>query len=594
MARGYRAREDGLFEVETPGLGFVPVHWGEDQLRAQGLEPMAPPEGRQAFVGDTPQAPSAPPAGGQARAQAPESRLDAGKPSTMAGDFSRYLETSGGFTPAEEFPANFRDDLGATPGVRDLLKDKKPSDLILEGATDKLPEKAPPTSKSGPKTEPYRPGGGAQMAAGGGGPGRRRYHTSKARDQRVAFRVDKGPQLDPENEELRSEAEIDTRLAMQQEADREEQRAGERVEQFESRVLAPLEKQISADEIKLDRMRQDYAKRQREIDDERAAIDKLEVDPNRLFSEKGAWASVLAGISILAGGALQGLQGRGDNPGLTAVNNAIDRDIQLQKDQYARRREGLQAKETAFERLVEKYGNPEMAEAELRNRQSSLAEAWAKHHMMKGASEDVQLNLQKAFNDRDLARVEERRQLDQAFGDRITEQWQHIPAQTVQVGGSRPIKQKDRALAVVLPGGKVKFGRSDVDARAAREKITAGVHLSNLLGNVKAMVERGKGDRLWWDENRGNIQANMTAIAATYKDSEKLGTFDAGVERLLSQGVGDPSALLSWDDATIAKLEENQRLQQAKIDNISNYELDDTPDSITPGAGSTFRAESDR
>lgn len=585
MARGYRARDDGLFEVETPGLGFVPVHWGEDQLRAQGLEPMAPPEGRLAFVGDTPQAPSAPAAGGQARTQAPESRLDAGKPSTVAGEFSRYLETPGGFTPAEEYPANFRDDLGATPGVRELLKDKKPSDLILEGATDKLPEKAPPTGKSGPKTEPYRPGGGGQMAAGGGGPGRPRYHTSKARDQRVAYRVDKGPQLDPENEELRSEAEIDTRLAMQKEADREEQRAGERVEQFENRVLAPLEKQISADEIKLDRMRQDYAKRQREIDDERAAIDKLEVDPNRLFAERGAWASVLAGISILAGGALQGLQGRGDNPGLTAVNNAIDRDIQLQKDQYARRREGLQAKETAFERLVEKYGNPEMAEAELRNRQSSLAEAWAKHHMMKGASEDVQLNLQKAFNERDLARVEERRQLDQAFGDKISEQWQHIPAQTTQVGGARALKPEQRERKVRIDGRE-----GFVVAANAREKVQESVntfdHLDQMLAEYQALAtdpELGPNDR---KKALGALKERLGPSMAVLQGQ---GAMSEGERANVDNGLGSPEDMVNITDAK-ARVDATRRFFRTKRDGIVSSQVYQDPDATTPWQGAAPRS----
>jgi hypothetical protein len=594
VARSYRARDDGLFEVETPGLGYVPVHWGEDQLRAQGLEPLAPPEGRQAFVGDTPQAPSS--AGGQERPAVPESRADVSSgPGTMAGDFSRYLETPGGETPAEEFPASFKGS-SQSPNVSRLFEGKSASDLVLEGGRDKISEGDKAVDRKGPKTEAYRPGGaGSQNLSGGegGGAGRARYATTKARDVRAAYRVDKGPQLDPENEALRSEAEIDTRLSMQERADREERRALQNVEQYESRVLAPMQRQISTDELKLDRMRQEYAKRQEQIDREREAVDKLEVNPNEVF-EGREWAAVLAGLSILAGGALQGFQGRGDNPGLTAVNNAIDRSVQLQKDKIARRREGLAGKETALEKLMATYGNPEMAEAELRNRMSSLAEAWAKRHLMQGAAEDVQANLQQAFNERDLARVEERRQLDQAFGDRVSEQWQHVPAQTYQVGGQRPIPKEARNQAVVFPGGKVKYARGTGAAEKLQKTVADNAAMSGLLGDVVALVERGKGDRLWWDENRGRIQAVMTDVAAKYKSANELGTYDNGVAQLIDKGVGQPDSILGWDDAMVAKLRENQRLNQKNIETVDSYHTDDDWRTVTPGAGSRFQAESDR
>lgn len=584
MARGYRARDDGLFEVETPGLGFVPVHWGEDQLRAQGLEPLAPPEGRLAFTGDTP-IETAPSAGGQEAPRAPESRLDAGRPGTVAGEFSRYLETTGGETPAEEFPANFRDDRGATPAVRSLLEGKSASDLVLEGGRDKIADGERPVDKKGPRTEAYRPGGAGSVNLAGDAAGRPRYSTTKARDVRSAWRVDKGPQLDPENEEFRSEAEIDTRLNMQQRADREEERALRNVEEYEKRVLAPQARQVSTDELKLDRMRQEYARRQKEIDTERAAVDKLEVDPNRLFNEKGAWASVLAGISILAGGALQGLQGRGSNPGLDAVNAAIDRDVQLQKEKYARRREGLREKETAFERLMNTYGNPEMAEAELRNRQSALAEAWAKRHAMKSGAEDVQLNLQQAFADRDLARVEERRQLDQAFGDRISEQWQHVPAQTVQVGGPRALKPEQRERMVRVDG-KTGF----VVAGNAREKVQESVntfdHLDQMLAEYQALAtnpDLGPNDR------KRALGALKERLGPSMAVLQGQGAMSEGERANVDNGLGSPEDMVNITDAK-ARVDATRRFFRTKRDGVVSSQVYQDPDATTPWQGAAPRS----
>ncbi len=584
MARGYRARDDGLFEVETPGLGFVPVHWGEDQLRAQGLEPLAPPPDRLAFMGDTP-IDQAPAAGGQEAPRAPESRLDAGRPSTVAGEFGRYLETPGGETPAEEFPANFRDDRGATPAVRSLLEGKSASDLVLEGGREKIADADQPVAKKGPRTEEYRPGGAgsANLSSGGGG-GRPRYATTKARDVKAAWRVDKGPQLDPENEEFRSEAEIDTRLNMQERADREEERALRNVEEYEKRVLAPQARQISADELKLDRMRQEYAKRQKEIDTERAAIDKLEVDPNRIFAEKGAWASVLAGISILAGGALQGLQGRGNNPGLDAVNAAIDRDVQLQKEKYARRREGLREKETAYERLMNTYGNPEMAEAELRNRQASLAEAWAKRHAMQSGAEDVQANLQQAFNDRDLARVEERRQLDQAFGDRISEQWQHVPGQTVQVGGPRPIKSEERERMVRLPDGSWGFVRDKADKKAVQEQLTSG---SNVVAGLAKLDRVMNDSTITGDAKNAEAQSIAAGLALDIKNAEQAGALDAGTQEIVGKMISNPSEFFTPNAG--ARIKAASERQRSKMNSIMRDYTHRDPGATTDvvGAGPT-------
>jgi hypothetical protein len=582
MARGYRAREDGLFEVETPGLGFVPVHWGEDQLRAQGLEPLAPPSGRLAFFGDTPQS-AAPAAGGQAHEAAPAVRADvepgpAGWSEDEAMDAVRRVAEGGGQKDMQDALVRH---ISGPPGAHSRPEERGGSRFEqLTKLSEKVANKEEP--QKGPKTEAYRPGASSGQSSGAGAP---RYATTKARDVKAAWRVDKGPQLDPENEEFRSEAEIDTRLNMQERADREEERALRNVEEYEKRVLAPQARQISTDELKLDRMRQEYARRQKEIDDERAAVDKLEVDPNRIFAEKGAWASVLAGISILAGGALQGLQGRGSNPGLDAVNAAIDRDVQLQKEKYARRREGLREKETAYERLMNTYGNPEMAEAELRNRQASLAEAWAKRHAMQSGAEDVQANLQQAFNERDLARVEERRQLDQAFGDRISEQWQHVPAQTYQVGGQRALKPEARERMVRIDG-KTGF----VVAGNARDKVQESVnnfdHMDQMLAEYEALASNpdlGPNDR------KRAAEALKERLGATMAVAQGQGAMSDGERENVAKGLGSPEDMVNITDAK-ARIETTRRFFRTKRDGIVSSQVYQDPDATTPWQGAAPRS----
>lgn len=581
MARSYRAREDGLFEVETPGVGFMPVHWDEDELQAAGFEP---DPGRTAFVGDTPQQPGPP-------APPPEAT---DVPTEVPGAVSyqdwqrqRIEDALGVREPtlnpaeqlrAEEASARLRGGPHGEAGP-ELLQGVSASDLVLP--SDLQPKRTKGEGKgktTGPRTETYVPGGEASPE-GDTAARRPRYVTTKARDVKTAWRVDKGPQLDPENEEYRSEAEIDTRLGMQEQADREERRAGERAEQYESRVLAPMERQVSADELRVERLRREYAARQAQIDEERKAVDALEVDPTRVFSDKGAWASVLAGISIIAGGMLQGFQGRSNNPGLDAVNNAIDRDIQLQKDAIAKRERGLQAKETELERLTALYGSPEMAEAELRNRQMALAEAWAKHHVMKGAAEDVQLNLQKAFADRDLARVQERRELDQAFGDRVSEQWQHVPAQTVQVGGARAPKPEERKRMVTLPDGRRVFAVDEQVGRKAQEQLKVDARIASA---AKRLIHLRKQPGAKTDpELRGQIEGAAADLFIVLKSGANLGTLDKGSLDFRGEWTGDPNAIIDMGGAE-AKLREVARAAEGRINDTITYDLYADPGATTP------------
>lgn len=543
MAR-YRPLSDGLFEVET-SAGRIPVPSTEAELQALGYVP----DERTAFN------PFQPESGGQ----------------TPIGDDRRLV--SDALSPYQNQPT--------PPG---------PLPQLISPTTEQQKVEAKKAfdaaeAKKEAEADPFKPKTATIDLGEGPAPvdNRPRYATTKAKDVRGSFQVKKAKDIDPDDLEALDNARIDQKLAIQSRGDIEAARA-ERLGEVADRALAAQERQVGQEEIKLAQMRKEYARRQAIIDDERAEIDELKVDPDQVFSgDTGAIARVFAGISIIAGGALQGAKGLGSNPGLDAVTDAIDRNVQHQKEQIARRRQGLGGKETELERLMATYGNPEVAERELRNRQLALASAYAKRQTM-NSSDDVRANVEASFADLDRQSAEERMAINQASQDDIVENWVHVLGRTFQVGGQAPVKEKDREIAVTLPGGGVKYARDPVQAREAQSRISAGAFIHDRLDELKAAVAKGRTDRLWWNENRGRIQATMVSVMAKAKEKDALGTLDAGVERLIEKGYGSPDAILAWDDATVGKLNANQSLIQKEIQNVIDYRLDNSPQSLTPGS----------
>lgn len=183
---------------------------------------------------------------------------------------------------------------------------------------------------------------------------------------------------------------------------------------------------IRAQERRNVAMRADYEQRQAQIDRERASIDNSQVNPDRLFQNKGNWARALAGVQVLAGGLLMGLQKRGSNPGLDAINGAIDRDVQEQKESLARRRQGLAGRESELERLTKIYGNPAAAEAELRDRKRALIQAYATQSAGNAGAAELPDTLKATFAQWNAEAAEGQAQRKAQLGDQVVSQYKRV------------------------------------------------------------------------------------------------------------------------------------------------------------------------
>jgi hypothetical protein len=77
-----------------------------------------------------------------------------------------------------------------------------------------------------------------------------------------------------------------------------------------------------------------------QIDELRESISSFEVDPDRIWKEKGTGAKVVAAIGAALGAMGSALTG-GPNAALSIIENAIDRDVQAQRDELGKRMRGM-------------------------------------------------------------------------------------------------------------------------------------------------------------------------------------------------------------------------------------------------------------
>lgn len=562
MARTFRSRADGLFEVETPGVGFMPVHFGADELRSHGFVPYQ----------------------GATASNDGEESADAVEAASMGGvgnvpDVPREVPGASGGAGPGVAPGAWNPSMGGAPpqSMPNTGAEGAPSDV--EAQTPTPPEARAPAEQRAPvRTKPLS-AAGAGGQRGAGGMGRPTYSTTKARDQRVGFRIEKGPEIDPDNEAAASDARIDRRMVEQELADKAGERGKRDAKFFQDEVVSPLERQVSAQEIKAQQIRQDFEKRQGEIDAERKAVDKLEVNPRQIWEDE-PWAAVLAAMSMIAGGALMARQGRSSNPAADLIQRAMDQNIDVQKHKIATKREGLRDKETELERLTKIMGSPELAEAELRTRQQALVQAWAKKNMMADASDDVQQNLRAHWATEDEALANERRNIDLQFGDRVTEEHRYIPAQTVQVGGRRPLKPDERKRKVQIDGQEG-FVVSDAQQRPVQEQIDTLGFLGEQLGEYRRIAA----DTSLGPEEKKKALASMKRnIGTTASVAQGQGAMAVEEIKGLDETLGQPEDLIGATENDLARIGATQNFYQGKRQRIIQSNVYQDPDATTPFA----------
>lgn len=547
----YRELQPGLYELDTPA-GKLPVTTSEHELRAAGHVPEAlAPSGGSGGAGNVP----APPTGfGGSPAQKLDQDVVEGAPSD----------------PAKQKLSSNAEVVNMTKETRPLAAGEQPGKGVRGGGDVKDVDVE---------------GGGA-----GAGQPRARYAKVGGKDIRAGYTVKKSG-LTAEQvqaaEDAEADASIDRKLAAQELSDNQ----GSRVEAVSAEMGRQLRREgiaIREQEERNRRRAEDFERRQRAIDEERARVEALEVKPEAFGFERGDMAGIIGGLAILAAG-VAGPQYGGRNLAKEAIDKNISDKVAAQRFAWERAREGLHDKENEFSRLVQIYGTPQQAEDELRDRMRMMVQGLGQKMATDAKATDAAANLKMQFSDWDDHRAQSRLEREQALADQTTEQWAYQPERVIQIGGPRPMKPDERERAVRLPNGQYVYARTKADAEKVQTQLTSGNAVLDGLGKLKSVMSDGQP---WDPEKRGRAQAIAAALALDIKNADQAGALDKGTQEIVTAMTSDPNDL--FNPAAVSRIDAATERQKGKTSGLVRDYLHVDPEATTPVSSArpqTVRAE---
>lgn len=107
---------------------------------------------------------------------------------------------------------------------------------------------------------------------------------------------------------------------------------------------------------------QELADRQQDFDEASQQISRTAINPNQFWQSRSTGQRIFAMIGMGLGGFIQGATGRA-NPAMDIINQAIDRDINAQIQNYGIQRDRVNGRQTAFSLAMQKYNNVDAARA---------------------------------------------------------------------------------------------------------------------------------------------------------------------------------------------------------------------------------------
>jgi hypothetical protein len=603
MAATYRPLDDGGFLVDTPA-GQLRTALSENALRSAGLVPYqgatAGVHGLSFATGDAPSAPA--PAAADVPPPNPDAQGAISYQDWQRARIDDVVKPYLGFrkqqlNPAERlrlgqsaermqsgpqlevgpevFARALKEGSGEMVTAESLRADREDARAVNEPVAGGKPG----TLRDGSTVEDLDLAG--EVANGRAAPPPARYIKTGGRDIRAGFQVQKSGIDDAEREALKeglAENEVDQRLGMLGQAERDEAAARQRARDFDRNEFAATQEALKAQRERTQWINTEFAKKQQEIQRDRQAIEKLEISPTKVYEDEGAWLRIAAVVSMIAGGALQARRG-GKNEGLAAVNDIIHDSMDAQRDNLAKRERGVQAKENALGQLASLYGSPEVAEAELRRRQLDYAQAYAKKFALETGSQEVMARVEQTFAERDRERLLENAKLDQELRDRVTESWQYLPEKVVQVGGGAQ-KPKSLDRMVVLQDGTRLWARTTTQANEVQGKVTTGENIISTLQKMKKLATDGTLTDL---QKRAEYEALKQDIDADINVQKGQGAMGVEEAARMTNLTGDPSVVLNPQNVT--RLDVAIRQQSGRRNALVRGYLHADPDGMAPALG---------
>lgn len=588
----YSPRPDGLVNVDIGGGRVLPM--AESQAQAGGAT-LAPPSIQELYGTPRQPLPNLPPDTGALPPQfAAGASLPPPAPPQMSPEqFRAQLAPPASHAPAPEslVPAQFGGrPRAAQPDYSPLDVPEPPHPSPGEAGTD-----ASGLTRIDPRSADQGLSPQAQFFGAGQAPGRV-VQTSKGGDIRASFVRKPGEELAPGVKEYAGS------LNPQELASKRETLVTNAAIAHDNATASMLDATRQAEselEAQRAQVAQNRAALQQKLDivdrREREAADATPQTRREVLQSRGALAGVMSGLSIVLGGYVQGLRG-GENPGLKIVNDAIESEISSQRAKWEAAKDKIGMARSDFGQAMQLYGDPNMAEADMRMRALTLAANMANGYKAQGENQEWLANQQQVTQQLQAqAAAEKQKWKTLADGQVLQENYVYKPPTFGQIGGVPKLTKEQREQMkdarerlIRVPGGSYYYSKNPAHTQALQDKITAASNTLDAFNQIKARLPRGGGPVT--DPNvRKEIEAIQDRALSSLSASEAQGVVTKADAERASATLSDINALITDGGAGLKATESVVR------NNMEATIRDNTfadPDAVTPskvGAASTFK-----
>lgn len=356
-------------------------------------------------------------------------------------------------------------------------------------------------------------------------------------------------------------------------------------------------------EAQIEEQRQQVAKNRAILQQKTDIIDRRQKEAesatpqtrDEVLKSRGAVAGVLAGISIALGGYLQGMRG-GENPGLKIVNDSIESEISSQRAKWEAMKDKIGAARSDFGHAMQLYGDPNMAEADMRMRSWQLAANMSAAHKAQGDNAEWLANQQQLTQQMvGNAAAEKQKWKNLADGQVVQENYQYHAPTFAQVGGppklnkdQREQMKEARERQIRLPDGNYAYAVNPAHVRTIQDKITAASNTLDAFGQIRSLLPKGGGPVT--DPNvRKKIEAIQDRALSSLSASESQGVVTKADAERASATLSDINAIITDGGAGL------QATESVVRNNMDATIRDNTyadPDATTPtrgGKATTFQ-----
>jgi hypothetical protein len=302
-----------------------------------------------------------------------------------------------------------------------------------------------------------------------------------------------------------------------------------------------------------------------------------------VWGSKGNLGRGLAVLSAVLGGLA------GNNNGWNMVKQSVDDAVDDDKTKWERASRLNISAHNDFERAMTLYGDPEMAELDVRNRKlvnmATMAEQQANDRSLDATAKERAMMV---VGQARQAFFQGKQQLADLASDKVLKREVDYKAAPAGGGGGDPVLKayedaaklkaaKDKVMgagggtknAVILTDGSTAYATSPAEAQSAQGVIRSADEASDMLDRLDALTETA-GKRVLTADERGQaetLQAELMPALQGVHGFKRLTDADL---HLLKEMTGDPAAFARNPNAR-AKLHELKRGVQGTIQNRLKY-----------------------